>query len=380
MSEQIVTDYFRNIEAKPSTIKGYSQGFKHYTGFHNMTMEQLIEEAEEDQINKVVPRKQRLINRLNEFNNFLIERDYSQNARALYLTAVKSFYKNYGVIIPRIGKTKRKKLIKQENQWLGFTKNEISRHLKAHLTLRDRALILLLSSSGLAKKEVRNLIRADFENAQDSDNVTTFRLRREKTGFDFFTFATPEATRAIYDYLKSRSDDNKLLFVTKNGDKITEEAWTFIFKHLNKKLGFKRDDNQFSQTRSHNYRKWFNSTLQNNGCPMWFVDFCMAHETSEVRAHYHLADPEKLKDIYKEHMHHLFIDDKTFDVLKDDEIKRIISENRELKHNNNEIVKRLSELSKTMIDMDNRYTERLYSAGLLEPDEMEDIRPISPPK
>jgi len=330
MNEQIVHDYFRNIEAKQSTIKGYTQGFKHYTKYHSMTMEKLLEEAEEDQANRVVPRKQRLITRLNDFNVFLIEKEYSQNARALYLTAVKSFYKNYGVIIPRIGKTKRKKLIKQENQWLGFTTEEISRHLKAHLTLRDRALILLLCSSGLAKKEVRNLTQAGFEKAQDSDNVTTFRLRREKTGFDFFTFCTPEATRAIYDYLKSRTDDNKLLFVTKNGDKITPEAWTFIFKNLNKRVGFERIGTQFSQTRSHNYRKWFNSTLQNNGCPMWFVDFCMAHETSEVRAHYHLADPDKLKDIYKDHMHHLAIDDKSFEVLKDDEIKRLTDSNKQL--------------------------------------------------
>ncbi|HUX55909.1 MAG TPA: tyrosine-type recombinase/integrase [Bacteroidales bacterium] len=329
MTEIIIDEYFKNIEAKPSTIKGYSQGFKHFTKFHSMTMEQLIEESEEDQVNKVVPRKQRLIKRLNDFNSYLIEQEYSPNARALYLTAVKSFYKNYGVIVPRIGQTKKKRRIKVENQWTGFTREEISRHLKAHTGLRDKALILLISSSGLAKKEVRNLIRADFENAQDSDGVTTFRLRREKTGFDFYTFCSPEATRAINDYLKSRTDSNKYLFVTQMGDKIKEETWSFIFKNLNKRLGIKRDDNQFSQTRSHNYRKWFNSTLQNNGCPMWFVDFCMAHETSEVRAHYHLADPEKLKEIYVKYMHLLYIEDKSFEVLKDDEIKRLNDSNKQ---------------------------------------------------
>ena len=328
MIEPIIDEFFRTIEAKPSTIKAYLQGLKHYTAFHDMTMLGLLEESEEDQTNKVAPRKQRLNKRLNDFNNFLIDNEYSQNAKALYLIFVKSFYKNFGVIIPRIGKTKKTKVIKKENQWLGFTTEDISSHLKAHLTSRDRALILLISTSGLAKKEVRNLIRKDFEGAQDPDGVTTFRLRREKTSFDFYTFCSPEATRAIYDYLKSRKDDSKYLFVTEQGKKITPETWTFIFKHLGDRVGYIRNNNQFCQTRSHNYRKWFNSTLQNNRCPVWFVDFCMAHDTVDVRAHYHMGDPEKLKDIYKEYMHLLAIDDKSFQLMKDDEYKKIMQQNK----------------------------------------------------
>lgn len=373
--EPILQDFYKKIEAKNSTREVYGHAINHYSTMQGMGMEELLEEAETDMMEKLPPRKQRLLNRLINFNEMLSS-TYSPNTKGIYMGAVKSFYRTYGVIIPKIGNSKRKSLIKQENRWKGFNRDDISRHLKAHLTLRDRAIILLICTSGISKKEIRNLKRKDFEEGQDSDDVTTFTIRRNKTEYDYYTFCTPEATKAINDYLKTRKDDSPYLFVSRNKTKISKSGWGWIFKNLNERLGIDRDGKQFSQTRSHNYRKYFQTTLQNNKFPIWLVDFMMAHDTSEVRKYYYDADPVLLKDIYKEYMHLLAIDDLSFELMKDDEIKRILSENRELKHNNDEIVKRISALSKTMLDMDLRYTQRLHSAGLIEPDEIEDIRPM----
>ena len=55
----------------------------------------------------------------------------------------------------------------------------------------------------------------------------------------------------------------------------------------------------------------------------------MAHNTNEVRANYHLADPDKLREIYKSHMHLLAIDDRSFELMKDDEVKRIMADNKQ---------------------------------------------------
>ena len=180
-------------------------------------------------------------------------------------------------------------------------------------------MLLLISTSGLAKNEVRNLKRQDFEGKQDDDNVTTFELRRQKTDFDFCTFCTPEATRAIQGYLSTRNDDNEYLFITQfnNGTvrQISRQSWDTIFKTLSKKLGYITDYYQYAPTRSHNYRKWFQSTLEDGGAPMNLVDFWMGHKGENViRSLYHKGNPVKLKEQYKKWMHLLAINDRSFEL------------------------------------------------------------------
>ena len=331
--EKLLEDFFTRIEASESTRVSYRIGLKHYSNFHDVGLLVLLEEAEQEMVDKIVPRLQKINNRLDDFNNEFLKPKYSDNGRAQYLAAVRSFYTHHGINTLRVVNSRKKIRIKDENKFKGFTNDEISLHLKM-LTVRNQAIVLLICSSGLAKNEVRHLLRSDFEGKQDGDGVTTFELRRQKTDFDFCTFCTPEATRAISEYLSTRNDDNEFLFVTKFNTgtvrQISRQAWDTVFTRLALKLGKNTTFYQYTPTRSHNYRKWFQSTLQDAGAPMNFIDFFMAHKgENQIRNLYHRGDPEKLKEQYKKWMHLLFIHDKTFEVLKDDEIKRITENNKE---------------------------------------------------
>jgi len=368
-NEDIISQFLDTIDASKSTRINYEVGLRKFAEFHGMNIMALLEEAEDDVINKVVPRRQRIVKRLTDYNLWLTD-NYSQNSKHVYLAVVKSFYKTYGVTIPRIGKTKQTQRIKPENKYTGFDNIEISRHLKACMNLRDRALILLITSSGLAKNELRNLKRSDFEGKQDIEGITTFELVRQKTDYEFITFCTPEATRAIQDYLKTRDDDDLHLFVTVGLNhhstgrhkKISESGWSFIFRHLSARLGFKKTKGQYIPIRSHNYRKFFQSTLQNGGCPIWLVDYWMAHKGDNVvRNAYHLGDVEKLKEQYLKFMHLLAIDDRSFELMKDDEVKRILHENKDIKN-------QLEEMSSILTGI-----MRQQNNDFINPDLMEEL-------
>jgi hypothetical protein len=55
-------------------------------------------------------------------------------------------------------------------------------------------------------QEIKNLTINDFENGyNEKTGVTTLKLRREKVGYDFVTFLSPEARKAVLIYLDSRN-------------------------------------------------------------------------------------------------------------------------------------------------------------------------------
>jgi integrase len=81
----------------------------------------------------------------------------------------------------------------------------------------ETALVLAGVSSGLSAIELCNLKVADFKNGYDPDTgITTLHIRRVKTRVDFITFFTPEASKAIIEYLEYRNRTPKTRKKEKN--------------------------------------------------------------------------------------------------------------------------------------------------------------------
>jgi integrase len=69
----------------------------------------------------------------------------------------------------------------------------------------ERAILLVGASSGLPCEDIINLKVRNFKDGYESKTeITTMPLRRIKTKVDFITFLTPEASRAVWDYLEFR--------------------------------------------------------------------------------------------------------------------------------------------------------------------------------
>jgi hypothetical protein len=100
------------------------------------------------------------------------------------LTAVKSFYKNYNILIPVLPRSTTKAKAELKRKQLP-TKEELQEALMVCNPL-EKALLLVGVSSGLSAIDICNLKISDFEKGLDKKtNITTLKGTRIKTDYDF---------------------------------------------------------------------------------------------------------------------------------------------------------------------------------------------------
>jgi integrase len=331
---------------------------QYYTEFVGMTPEELLLEAEKDIKDGVLPRQSKLKRHLLDFKEHLQSQDLAPLTIKNRMTGVYSFYKKNDITLPSLpnNETKPKPLLKHKDI---PTKEDIQTVLR-HADELERAIVLIGVSSGLGAQEISNLKVEDFKKGYDPvTGVTTLKLRREKVGYDFVTFLSPEASKAILDYLETRnkqpkvptkpkleqltkqkvySDDNYLLiprrippeFLTTKDDKLrqlTEAAIIDIYQNLAVEAGKAAPHGTWSVIRSHNMRKYFNSTLLNNGANSFIVNFWMGHIQDDTKSAYYRASAENgLKGTYLKYVPFLAIQ-KEADVSESPEYLRIKNEN-----------------------------------------------------
>ena len=235
---------------------------------------------------------------------------------------------------------------------------------------RDKAIFLCMATSGMGLQEVTNLKMSNITFGEDS--ISTISIRRKKVDTDLVTFISPEATKALKEYIEERNRDPKLpvkgkndyVFVTylnggvvnggKKGGKISDRGFTKIFKDLGNELGYDNGED-FVKTRSHALRKFFTSTLESAGFPKPKVDFMVGHTLKGVDLAYYNRDPAELKELYIKYLQHLTFFEKTIEVrsldTKDSEkLGKLERENVDLKAE-------IAELKKGTGDVDSLRTE-----------------------
>jgi len=99
-----------------------------------------------------------------------------------------------------------------------ITDNEI-RKLLSVSDIQERALIHMVSSTGARPEALANLKMGNVEEYQDG--FTKLVLYADDFKHEYFTFLTPEATKAFHEYLEYRQ---------RKGEKITDDSWIFITK------------------------------------------------------------------------------------------------------------------------------------------------------
>lgn len=115
--------------------------------------------------------------------------------------AIKHFYKTV-VELERINwdkiarfKGEYKTMIEKRS----YTRDEICKLLNAATDLRDKAMILVATSSGLRRDAIRSL---RIEDLKLIDKYNLYQLVYPKTEQQYIAFCTPEATKAINEYLE----------------------------------------------------------------------------------------------------------------------------------------------------------------------------------
>lgn len=291
-NDQCVKDFLRMRSLRESTKYAYILRIKSFANFVEKTPTMLIEEAELEDDQEIRPRKRKLNKYLLDYMDCLENSNKSRNTIKNNVETIKAFFNYFDISTPKIK-------LKNKNENKVFESIPEIKHVRLVLkyaNIRDKAIILLMLTSGMGLSEVKHLNFGDFLNAMeeyldlDSENllniekiskslykedcsIGTWKITRRKTGMPYITFNSPESTNAIVDYLIYREKNNKLiktlddpLFVDNRNHRMYKSTYIQLFQRLNTQAGF--DGNSNKQRRfftSHKLRKLFTTTLYNNG-------------------------------------------------------------------------------------------------------------------
>ncbi len=378
--EPLIMEWFANIEAAQTTRRNFLQGMKYYTDFANKSPNELLEEAEEEIKSGILMRKRKIRGYLLGFRDWLKEQEYAPKTVYSHMVAAKSFYKSFDIDLPQLNNRKQFQALPTEENGMRLEKENLKQILK-HANLRNRAIILTTASSGLSQSDVLDLSVGDFKRGLDEKTmITTLHLRRIKTKCDFITFLSPEATKAVQDYLEYRNrkpkenhqdiqaayekrrvrSDKDFLFckhdipdsylktLVENERKLNAQGLMDMFRELAKKTGLDTEKGQWQVVRAHNLRKFFNSALLNNGADIFFTDYLMGHKIDQVHAAYFKADPLKLRERYMRYLPFLALTDTETYVIESEEYGKLKAENESMKSQFEELKRQMDLISQAL--------------------------------
>ncbi len=371
-----ISEWFANIEPSENTRRGYLQGLSAYTEYVKKTPLELIEEAEEEIKSGCLMRKRKIRGFLLGFREWLKEQGVAPKTVSIRIVAVKSFYSSFDIDLPQLNHKKQFKAMATEGNGVRLEKENIQKILK-YANLRNRAIILVMASSGLSQSDVLDLRIEDLKKGNDEKtSITTLQLRRIKTKYDFVTFLSPEATKAVADYIEYRNrkprgdykdketdyekrrirSDKDYLFIKsdvpnkylekldENIRRLESPGLIMMFQNLAKLTGIDNEIGSWGIVRAHNLRKFFNSQLLNNGADIFFTDYLMGHKIDQVHEAYFKADPKKLKERYMRYLPFLALTDTETYVIETEEYGKLKAKNTELEKQIKDIQKELDSL------------------------------------
>lgn len=372
-NDSLFQDMCSNRSLAESSIKRYKLVLQKYVDFNQMTLEELLTEAEDDEDTIPRLRKRKITERLSKFKEYLNQENNSNYYINHQLSLVRSFYFEFDIQLPQIRRSKTRKDKKQETIEDLPNMVDIRKSLE-HSNTTYRAIILLMLSSGMSRSEIPSLTfkhlydgipLKKYPNNLDKlidaieskeDLVIYWRVERVKTGNKYFTFSSPETSDFILKYLKElhracpdyipKPDD--ILF-RPNNIPITPDSLSQMFKRINKRAGLKKNDGKLT-VRPHLLRKVFSTTLERNKFPHLYTRWLMGHSIDSTTAAYFKADPEALKEDYIQIINHLTvtqeIDPKTVTSEGYKELKAELKSERNIRE---ELERKMEEERKEMI-------------------------------
>ena len=268
---------FKNAIQSPKTLIQYDYGLKAFMTFSNIQSHDDLVKLDIDTIQQ-------------HLENWVMDMT-SKGLRASYirfrLSAVELFLEmNKRVIYKKI----LHKLIKKDTQNAGgelpFTTDEVDRMIKSTKKLRSKALIHLLASTGIRPGAIADpVLRIKHLVEMPHDCMAIHIYDESKEGY--WAFLTPEAKKALNDYLNSRRlngetiTEESPLFAIENNEYMTADGLRLVLMGVLKAAGIARvkTGNRYDKALSYGFRKRFNGILKmDNSVNSNIAEKLMAHK------------------------------------------------------------------------------------------------------
>lgn len=316
---EIIDTFYNERCINKRTQYGYNNSFSLYIQYTKMHLQDLLIEADIEEEKGVRWKRRKLKEKLIGFRGWLQER-YKYSTIKVLFNRIKTFYSHFEIEIGFMPQLNQKAVIKSEPiTYDDIPDKEMINECLQYANPLMKALILFMTSSGCARRETLNLTIDDFIEAtkeyHSEGNVNeilteliiqdkvipTFKIKRQKTNKYYYTFCSPEATKAICAYLLGsgrrfdKGYNHHLLFKT-NLDNLNN--W---FNELNEKVnaGQVADMNRI---RSHMLRKFHASKLYNDGLSIDKIDALQGRAKDNTHKAYFKESSEALKELYIEHL------------------------------------------------------------------------------
>ena len=376
-NHELLEELFLVKNHRPKTRESYLRSINTYCEFHNMTMEELIDEAEAEEDKPW--KKRKLKRRLLTFRHYLIE-EYKKNTVATYFTQVIAVYRYFDIEIGELTKPNPRSFdIPGEVTFDELPTHEEIAQVMHVAKLWFQAALVFMTSSGCARKETIEMTIGQFKKAtypfhkktdivealnvlKDLGNVIpTFKLKREKTNKYYYTFCSPEAVQKIVEYLltdriETREDGTLKLINLNDEDKlfdIEENYLPVAFYRYNDMFNFGQASDGFNRFRSHMMRKFHSNHLKKAGMSESDIDALQGRTKSTTRAAYFLDDPTILLKKYVEHFQCLLIEMKVNNIdLKSPEYQELEFKYKQKEAEVEEMNTRISLIEKRLFDID----------------------------
>lgn len=343
-----------------STKKIYRIALRKYTAYFSMSMNELIEEAEQEEENGIRMKKRKIKTRLLTYRHYLLE-NYSINSVRTMFYPIIYIYNYLDIETPEMPKINLKSVMKsQPIRYKDLPDKEIIRKAVKLADPEMTAIIYFMASSGCARRETLNLTIQDYidslseytnknniyeiinELGTNSENIIpTFNILRQKTGKYYTTYCSPEAVNEINIYLLSRNDKlkpEKRLF------NIQESYLLMKFRNINNLLGLGRVG-AFHRFRSHMLRKFHASALYNDGMSLDKVNDLQGKAKNKTDSAYFMTNPDDLKNEYIAHLSAITINKEVEKItIKSKEYRQLEKENYEKNIQIETLMKRIAQL------------------------------------
>ena len=321
----VLEQLFHERNSSKSTQVTYSRSCRYYEAMTGHTIKECLDIADDEEYNNIRWKNTQTRKWILEYREWCYE-NYNVSTAQLYLTAILTIYRHFEITIPPLPYFSKKGLRRTPPiNYNDLPDRELLSECLQVGTPLTRAIILFMSSSGMSRIDVLNLTiddyleaTSDYHDHQDSvkyaikdmleeDIIPTFNLRRQKTGQEYITFCSHEATKSINTYLLTRTE---ILTRDRPLFKINERYINMIFERLSGYFVLEKMPNGYNRLTPHMLRRYHATQLAESGMSTDHINMLQGRVVQGV-AHqsYIRIKPDHLKDEYIKALPYLVIED-----------------------------------------------------------------------
>lgn len=179
-----------------------------------------------------------------------------------------------------VGAIKCQKKVKE-----AFSDADIEKLKRNCKNLRDMAIVNFLLSTGCRISEVTSLNRKDIDFV-NNECVVLGKGNKERT-----VYLNEVATLTLKEYLASRHDEEKALFIGLRKERIMPGGVRAMLKQLEEASGVEN-------VHPHRFRRTLITNLLNRGMPIQEVAIVAGHDRMDTTMHYFSASKNRIKSSY----------------------------------------------------------------------------------